>query len=562
MSEKLDRKKLEEHRLIKAKEIEVRKGGEDLSDGKFHILVCGGTACESNKSDEIVKLLKEHAEKNGIADKVVVVKTGCFGFCSQGPVVKIMPGRVFYTHVKPEHAKDMIEKHILKNELLLRILYKEQREHRDFSKEINFYQKQKRVVLKNCGIIDPENIDEYIGNDGYKALSKVLFEMSPDDVVKEMEISGLRGRGGAGFPTWKKWSFTKSVQSDLKYVVCNADEGDPGAYMDRSILEGDPHSVIEAMTIAGYAIGASKGYLYIRAEYGLAVDRVKIALQQAYDYGLLGENILGSNFSFDLDIRLGAGAFVCGEETALLASIEGNRGTPRPRPPFPAVKGLFEKPTVINNVETFANVTAIINNGGSWFASIGTENSKGTKVFALTGNVNVSGLVEVPMGTTIREIIFDIGGGIPNDKFVKGVQTGGPSGGIIPEELFGTHIDFDNLVKLGSMMGSGGMIVIDEDNNMVDFAKFYLGFCVDESCGKCVPCRVGGMQMLKILEKFTKKRAKEDDIQKLRDIALTMKKASLCALGSTAANPVMSTLKHFEDEYKAGIFTPPIPKKN
>ena len=424
MSDKLDRKKLEEHRLIKAKEIEVRKGGEDLSDGKFHILVCGGTACESNKSDEIVKLLKEHAEKNGIADKVVVVKTGCFGFCSQGPVVKIMPGRVFYTHVKPEHAKDMIEKHILKNELLLRILYKEQREHRDFSKEINFYQKQKRVVLKNCGIIDPENIDEYIGNEGYKALSKVLFEMSPDDVVKEMEISGLRGRGGAGFPTWKKWSFTKSVQSDLKYVVCNADEGDPGAYMDRSILEGDPHSVIEAMTIAGYAIGASKGYLYIRAEYGLAVDRVKIALQQAYDYGLLGENILGSNFSFDLDIRLGAGAFVCGEETALLASIEGNRGTPRPRPPFPAVKGLFEKPTVINNVETFAIVTAIINNGGSWFASIGTENSKGTKVFALTGNVNVSGLVEVPMGTTIREIIFDIGGGIPNDKFVKGVQTG------------------------------------------------------------------------------------------------------------------------------------------
>ena len=562
MSEKLDRKKLEEHRLIKAKEIEVRKGGEDVSDGKFHILVCGGTACESNKSDEIVRLLKEHAEKNGISDKVVVIKTGCFGFCSQGPVVKIMPGRVFYTHVTPDHAKDIIEKHVLKNELLLRILYKEQREHRDFSKEINFYQKQNRIVLKNCGIIDPENIDEYIGNDGYKALSKVLFEMTPDDVIKEMEISGLRGRGGAGFPTWKKWSFTKSVQADLKYVVCNADEGDPGAYMDRSILEGDPHSVIEAMTIAGYTIGARKGYLYIRAEYGLAVDRVRIALNQAYEYGLLGENILGSNFSFDLDIRLGAGAFVCGEETALLASIEGNRGTPRPRPPFPAVKGLFEKPTVINNVETFANITAIINNGAKWFASIGTEKSKGTKVFALTGNINVSGLVEVPMGTTIREIIFDIGGGIPNDKFVKGVQTGGPSGGIIPEELFGTHIDFDNLVALGSMMGSGGMIVIDEDNNMVDFAKFYLGFCVDESCGKCVPCRVGGMQMLKILEKFTKKRAKEEDIQKLKDIALTMKKASLCALGSTASNPVMSTLKHFEEEYKAGIFTPPIPKKN
>lgn len=562
MSEKFDRKKLEEYRLNKAKEIGLRKGTESSTSHKYHILVCGGTACESNKSDEIVRLLKEYAEKNGIADEVLVVKTGCFGFCSQGPVVKIMPGRVFYTHVEPAHAQDIIEKHIMKGELLLRILYKEQREHRDFSKEINFYQKQRRIVLKNCGMIDPENIDEYIGNDGYKALSKVLFEMTPDDVIKEMQTSGLRGRGGAGFPTWKKWSFTKDVEAEQKYVVCNADEGDPGAYMDRSILEGDPHSVIEAMTIAGYTIGASKGYLYIRAEYGLAVERVRIALKQAYDCGLLGSNILGSNFTFDLDIRLGAGAFVCGEETALLASIEGNRGTPRPRPPFPAVKGLFECPTVINNVETFANVTAIINNGGDWFASIGTENSKGTKVFALTGNINVSGLVEVPMGTTIREIVFDIGGGIPNDKFVKGVQTGGPSGGIIPETLFDTHIDFDNLIALGSMMGSGGMIVIDEDSNMVDFAKFYLGFCVDESCGKCVPCRVGGMQMLKILEKFTKKRAKEDDIQKLRDIALTMRKASLCALGSTAANPVMSTLKHFEEEYKAGIFTAPVPRKN
>lgn len=561
MPDKLNRQSLEEHRIDKLKDIEIRKGLETTNDDKYHILVCGGTACESNKSDEIVNQLKEYSNKNGIGDKVIVVKTGCFGFCSQGPVVKVMPGRVFYTHVEPSHAKDIIEKHIMKNELILDILYKEQREHRDFSKEINFYQKQKRIVLKNCGMIDPENIDEYIANDGYKALSKVLFDMSPDDVIKEVEISGLRGRGGAGFPTWRKWSFTKSVNADTKYIVCNADEGDPGAYMDRSILEGDPHAVLEAMTIAGYAVGASKGYLYIRAEYGLAVDRVKIALKQSYDCGLLGKNILGSDFSFDLDIRLGAGAFVCGEETALLASIEGNRGTPRPRPPFPAIKGLFESPTVINNVETFANITSIINNGGNWFASIGTENSKGTKVFALTGNVNVSGLVEVPMGTTIREIVFDIGGGIPNNKFVKGVQTGGPSGGIIPESLFGTHIDFDNLVDLGSMMGSGGMIVIDEDSNMVDFAKFYLGFCVDESCGKCVPCRIGGMQMLKILEKFTKKRAKENDIEKLKDIALTMKKASLCALGSTAANPVMSTLKHFEEEYKAGIFTPPIPKK-
>ncbi len=562
MSEKLDRKKLEEHRLNKAKEIELRKGIESSASHKYHILVCGGTACESNKSDEIVKLLREYAEKNGIGEEVLVVKTGCFGFCSHGPVVKIMPERVFYTHVKPKHAKDIIEKHIMKKELILKILYKEQREHRDFSKEINFYQKQRRIVLKNCGMIDPENIDEYIGNDGYMALSKVLFEMTPDKVLKEIEISGLRGRGGAGFPTWKKWSFTKNAESDQKYIVCNADEGDPGAYMDRSILEGDPHSVIEAMTIAGYTIGASKGYIYIRAEYGLAVERVKTALRQAYDYGLLGDKILGSNFSFDLDIRLGAGAFVCGEETALLASIEGNRGTPRPRPPFPVVRGLFEYPTVINNVETLANITAIINQGGEWFASIGTENSKGTKVFALTGNVNVSGLVEVPMGTTIREIVFDIGGGIPNDKFVKGVQTGGPSGGIIPEELFSTNIDFDNLVNLGSMMGSGGMIVIDEDTSMVDFSKFYLGFCVEESCGKCVPCRVGGMQMLKILEKFTKKRAKEEDIQKLKDIALTMIKASLCSLGATAPNPVMSTLKHFEEEYRAGIFNTPIPKKN
>lgn len=554
MVEKLDRKKLEEHRIRTEKEIEIRKGIETAEDDRYHILVCGGTACESNKSEEIVRLLKEHAEKNGIGDKVLVIKTGCFGFCSQGPVVKIIPGRVFYTHVQPENAKEIIEQHIMQGKLVLKILYKEQREHRDFTKEINFYGKQKRIVLKNCGMIDPENIDEYIGNDGYKALSKVLFDMKPKDVIKELEISGLRGRGGAGFPTWKKWSFAEGIEAKQKYIVCNADEGDPGAYMDRSILEGDPHAVIEAMAIGGYAIGASKGYMYIRAEYGLAVERVKIALKQAYDYGLLGKNILGSNFSFDLDIRLGAGAFVCGEETALLASIEGSRGTPRPRPPFPVVKGLFGCPTVINNVETFANITAIINNGGEWFASIGTENSKGTKVFALTGNVNVSGLVEVPMGTTIREIIYDIGGGVPNDKFAKGVQTGGPSGGILPEELFGTHIDFDNLVKLGSMMGSGGMIVIDEDRNMVDFAKFYLGFCVDESCGKCVPCRIGGMQMLRLLEKFTKRRAKEEDIEKLKEIALTMKTASLCALGTTAANPVLSTLKHFENEYKSGIF--------
>lgn len=545
----------------KRKELDLRVNTSAQTYEK-HILVCHGTGCTSSKSPKIIENFRKIlAEKN--IENVRVIQTGCFGLCAKGPIVIIRPEDVFYAMVKPEDCEEIIEKHIQNDEIVERLLCKDI-DNKVVKKldELNFYKKQKRIALKNCGVIDPENIDEYIAFDGYKALEKVLFNMSPDEVIEEVSKSGLRGRGGAGFPTGKKWSFTKMAKGDQKYVVCNADEGDPGAYMDRSILEGDPHSVIEAMTIAGYTIGASKGYLYIRAEYGLAVDRVKIALKQAYDYGLLGNNILGSNFSFDLDIRLGAGAFVCGEETALLASIEGNRGTPRPRPPFPAIKGLFQKPTVINNVETFANITAIINNGGEWFASIGTEKSKGTKVFALTGNINVSGLVEVPMGTTIREIVFDIGGGIPNDKFVKGVQTGGPSGGIIPEELFGTHIDFDNLVALGSMMGSGGMIVIDEDNNMVDFAKFYLGFCVDESCGKCVPCRVGGMQMLKILEKFTKKRAKEDDIQKLKDIALTMKKASLCALGSTAANPVMSTLKHFEDEYKAGIFTPPVPKKN
>lgn len=558
--EKLDVKLLEEHRDKKIKEIGLRLAIKSSTTHKYHVLVCGGTGCESNKSDKLVKDLIEQVKINKLEKEVLVIKTGCFGFCAQGPVVKIMPERVFYVHVTPEDAQEIVESHFVKGVKVQRLLYPEQKNVKDFSKEINFYRKQNRVVLKNCGVIDPENIDEYIATGGYKALAKVLFKMTPDDVIEELKVSGLRGRGGAGFPTWRKWLFTKAAEGNRKYIVCNGDEGDPGAYMDRSILEGDPHSVIEAMTIAGFTIGASKGYFYIRAEYGLAVERVEVALKQAYESGLLGKNILGSNFSFDLDIRLGAGAFVCGEETALLASIEGKRGTPRPRPPFPAVKGLFNCPTVINNVETLANITAIINDGGKWFASIGTEGSKGTKVFALTGNVQVSGLVEVPMGTTIREIVYDIGGGIPGGKKVKGVQTGGPSGGIIPESEFDTPIDFDNLIKLGSMMGSGGMIVIDETNDMVNFARFYLGFCVEESCGKCVPCRLGGMQLLKILDKFNRKRAKEEDIEKLYEIANTMKKASLCALGGTAPNPVLSTLKHFEAEYKAGLFVPPVKK--
>ena len=551
---RLTTKSLKNYRDDKVKEIELRIKGKDsnITDGyKYHVLVCGGTGCESCKGNEIVENLREHVNKNKIDKEVLIIKTGCFGFCAQGPVIKIMPDHTFYIHVKPEDAQEIVESHFVKNKRVERILYTEQKETKDFTKDIKFYAKQQRIVLRNCGIIDPENIDEYIANDGYLALLKVLSSMKPDDVLGELIKSGLRGRGGAGFITGMKWKFTKEAENDQKYIVCNGDEGDPGAYMDRSILEGDPHSIIEAMTIAGFTVGASKGYFYIRAEYGLAIDRVQLALNQAYEYGMLGKNILDTDFSFDLEIRLGAGAFVCGEETALLASIEGYRGMPTPRPPFPAVKGLFGCPTVINNVETLGNITSIINKGGDWFATIGTEKSKGTKVFALTGSINVSGLIEVPMGTTIREIVYDIGGGVPGDKALKGVQTGGPSGGIIPESKFDIPIDYDNLISLGSMMGSGGMIVIDETQDMVAFARFYLGFCVDESCGKCMPCRIGGMQMLKILDRFNRKRAKPDDIQKLKDIALTMQKASLCALGGTAANPVLSTLKHFEDEYQA-----------
>jgi len=518
---------------------------------KSYILVCGGTGCESSKADEIFKNLIAEAEAQGVKGDVQIVKTGCFGFCEKGPIVKVLPAESFYVEVKPEDAKEIIAEQVIKGREVKRLLYKKDAKTSDNVKldDIEFYQKQFRIVLRNCGVINPENIEEYVARDGYAALEKVLFEMKPEDVINELKISGLRGRGGAGFPTWRKWEFSRLVAADQKYIVCNADEGDPGAYMDRSTIEGDPHSVIEAMIIAGYTTGASQGYVYIRAEYPLAIDRLKIAIKQAREYGLLGEKILGSDFSFDLDIRLGAGAFVCGEETALLASIEGKRGTPTPRPPFPAVKGLWGKPTVINNVETWANIPVIINKGGAWFASIGTATSKGTKVFALTGKINNSGLVEVPMGTTLREIIFDIGGGIRGGKKFKGAQTGGPSGGIITSDYLDTPIDYESLTALGSMMGSGGLIVMDEDDCVVNISKFYMQFCVEESCGKCSPCRIGTAQMHEILDKITKGTGTMEDLEKLKVIGTAMRRAALCGLGQTAPNPTLSTLKYFEKEY-------------
>ncbi|MBL8966059.1 MAG: 4Fe-4S binding protein [Spirochaetaceae bacterium] len=518
---------------------------------KNYILVCGGTGCESAKADEIYKNLLHEAEAQGVKGDVQVVKTGCFGFCEKGPIVKVLPSESFYVEVKPEDAKEIIAEQVVKGREVKRLLYKKDQKTADTVKveDIEFYQKQFRIVLRNCGVINPESIDEYVARDGYAALEKVLFEMKPEDVIAELKTAGLRGRGGAGFPTWRKWEFSRTPVADQKYVVCNADEGDPGAYMDRSTIEGDPHSVIEAMTICGKTIGATKGYVYIRAEYPLAIDRLKIALQQARDYGLLGKNILGSGFDFDLEIRLGAGAFVCGEETALLQSVEGKRGMPVPRPPFPAVKGLWGKPTVINNVETWANIPVIINKGGAWFAKIGTETSKGTKVFALTGKINNSGLVEVPMGTTLREIIFDIGGGIKGGKKFKGAQTGGPSGGIITSDFLDTPIDYESLTSLGSMMGSGGLIVMDEDDCVVNISKFYMEFCVDESCGKCSPCRVGTNQMHAILEKITDGKGTREDLAKLHKIGAAMKKAALCGLGQTAPNPTLSTIKYFEKEY-------------
>ncbi len=517
---------------------------------KHYILVCGGTACESNKGIALIDALKKEIEDNGLIRDVQVVRTGCLGFCEKGPIVKILPEDTFYVEVTPADAVDIVQEHIIKGRPVERLLY-----NKDLSKThvgvegIDFYQKQFRIVLRNCGVIDPDKIDEYIARDGYKALEKVLFEMEPKDVIEVLNISGLRGRGGAGFPTGRKWMFAAMQPEGQKYMVCNADEGDPGAYMDRSTLEGDPHSILEAMTIGGYAIGASKGFIYIRAEYPLAIKRLENAIQQATDYGLLGDNILGGDFSFSIELRLGAGAFVCGEETALLASIEGNRGMPTPRPPFPAEKGLWGRPTVINNVETLANIPIILLKGGSWFSKIGTETTNGTKVFALTGKIKNSGLIEVPMGTTLREIIFDIGGGIRDGKKFKAAQTGGPSGGMIPPEFLDIPIDYENLTKIGSIMGSGGLIVMDEDDCIPDVAKFYLEFTVEESCGKCAPCRIGGRKLLNYLKKICDGRGTAEDIQNMKEISEAMSRASLCGLGQTASNPVQSSLRYFMDEY-------------
>ncbi|MCX7026098.1 MAG: NADH-quinone oxidoreductase subunit NuoF [Spirochaetes bacterium] len=518
---------------------------------KNFILVCGGTGCESSRGDEIYKTLVKEAELQGVKDDVQVVKTGCFGFCEQGPIVKVLPEESFYVGVKPEDAAEIISEQVIKGREVKRLLYQKEARTAETLRieDIHFYQKQFRVVLRNCGVINPENIEEYIAREGYSGLEKALFQMKPEDVVEEIKKSGLRGRGGAGFPTWMKWDLTRKQANPVKYVVCNADEGDPGAYMNRSTIEGDPHSIIEAMTICGYTIGAHEGFIYIRAEYPLAIERLKIALAQARDYGLIGKDILGSGFDFDIEIRLGAGAFVCGEETALLQSLEGKRGMPVPKPPFPAIQGLWKKPTVINNVETYVNVSVIMAKGADWFTKIGTEKSKGTKTFALTGKIANSGLVEVPMGTTLREIIFDIGGGIRNGKKFKGVQTGGPSGGIITAESLDQPITYESLTALGSMMGSGGMIVMDEDDCVVDIAKFYMTFCVDESCGKCAPCRIGTKQMLDILTKISKGTGTEDDLLKLEKIGKAMTKASLCMLGGSAANPTLSTLRHFREEY-------------
>ena len=522
---------------------------------RSHILVCGGTGCHSSGSDKLFDLFEDELKAADLNEEVKVIKTGCFGLCALGPVVVVYPEGAFYSQVKAEDVKEIVTEHLLKGRLVKRLLYSETiAEDTVLSLDnTDFYRKQKRVALQNCGVIDPENINEYIAYDGYMALAKVLTEMKPSDVIKEVLASGLRGRGGGGFPAGKKWEFAANQPAGDKYVCCNADEGDPGAFMDRSVLEGDPHCILEAMAIAGYAIGASHGYVYVRAEYPIAVKRLKIAIVQARELGLLGENILGSGFSFDVDIRLGAGAFVCGEETALLNSIEGRRGDPRPRPPFPAVKGLFGKPTIINNVETLANITRIIRNGAEWFASMGTEKSKGTKVFALGGKINHTGLVEIPMGTTLREIIEEIGGGIPNGKKFKAVQTGGPSGGCIPAQHLDIPVDYDNLIAIGSIMGSGGMIVMDEDNCMVDIARFFLEFTADESCGKCTPCRIGTRRMLEMLEKITSGNGEMEDLDKLESLCYFIKENSLCGLGQTAPNPVLSTLRYFRDEYEAHI---------
>ena len=548
-------KSLEEIKKIreeKRKELDLRVNLKANTTEK-HILVCHGTGCTSSKSPKIIENFRKILEEKNI-ENVRVIQTGCFGLCAKGPIVIIRPEDTFYAMVTPDDCEEIIQTHIIEGKIVERLLCKDvDNTLVNRLDELNFYKKQKRIALKNCGVIDPENIDEYIAFDGYKALEKVLTSMTQDEVIEEVSNSGLRGRGGAGFPTGKKWMFTKMAEGDQKYVVCNADEGDPGAFMDRSILEGDPHCVIEAMMIAGYAIGADKGYIYVRAEYPIAVQRFQKAIDQAKEYGILGKNIWGTDFSFDLEVRLGAGAFVCGEETALLESIEGRRGQPRLKPPFPANSGLWGKPTLINNVETYANITKIILNGADWYSSIGTETSKGTKVFALGGNVVNVGLVEVPMGTTLREIVFDIGGGIPNGREFKAAQTGGPSGGCIPAEHLDTPIDYESLGAIGSMMGSGGLIVMDDSKCMVNLAKFYLGFTYDESCGKCTPCRIGTKRLLEILERITEGKGEEGDIEKLEKLSRNIKNASVCGLGQTAPNPVESTIRFFRHEYEDHI---------
>ena len=538
-------------------EVKMRKNdGSVESKYKYQILICGGTGCHSNHSGDLINEFKALIVEKGLQNDVEVIQTGCFGLCAVGPVVIVYPEDAFYSKVKVEDVRTIVEEHIVGGKIVERLL------HKDSSvkdrvvatlADTNFYKKQKRVALRNCGVINPENIDDYIAFDGYKALEKVLTEMTQQEVIDTVLKSGLRGRGGAGFPTGRKWQFTHDAKGEEKFVCCNADEGDPGAFMDRSVLEGDPHAVLEAMTIAGYAIGSKQGYIYVRAEYPIAVHRLQIAIAQSREYGLLGDNILGTGFKFDIEIRLGAGAFVCGEETALMTSIEGKRGEPRPRPPFPAIKGLFGKPTLLNNVETYANICQIILKGADWFASMGTEKSRGTKVFALGGKIENTGLVEIPMGTPLRTVIEDIGGGIPNGKKFKAAQTGGPSGGCIPAEHLDIPIDYDNLTSIGAMMGSGGLIVMDEDNCMVDIAKFFLEFTVDESCGKCTPCRIGNKRLLELLTKVTEGTATMEDLDKMEELCYYIKANSLCGLGQTAPNPVLSTLKYFRSEYEAHI---------
>jgi len=553
-------KTLEELKAVRESmegEVALRTHGNASSKYERHVLVCGGTGCTSSGSPKLIAKLEEEFAAKGLTDKVQIVKTGCFGLCERGPIMIVYPEGSFYSRVELDEIPRIVDEHLIGGNPVKEFLYEETVDGDNIKSldDTSFYKKQHRVALRNCGVINPECINEYIGRDGYKALGKVLTEMTPEDVIQTILDSGLRGRGGGGFPTGMKWKLARNIvpDADIKYVCCNADEGDPGAFMDRSVLEGDPHVLLEAMTIAGYAIGANQGYVYVRAEYPIAVDRLNIAIQQAREAGMLGKDIFGTGFDFDIDLRLGAGAFVCGEETALMTSIEGNRGEPRPRPPFPAEKGLYNKPTILNNVETYANIPQIILNGADWFKGMGTEKSKGTKVFALGGKINNTGLVEVPMGTTLREVIEEIGGGIPNGKKFKAAQTGGPSGGCIPAEHFDIPIDYDNLIGIGSMMGSGGLIVMDEDNCMVDIAKFFLEFTVDESCGKCTPCRIGTKRMYEILDKITKGKGTLEDIDKLEELCYHIKTNSLCGLGQTAPNPVLSTLKFFRDEYIAHV---------